>query len=326
MPANPPQEGQAPAEQNRQAAPTSSPKQDEAQPQAPAPPEEPSMVDTIHAGISKGVLATSQWLDSFFYDPRYAVEENTTRAILRYDVFDESHQRISAKFRTQFVLVLPQLKNKANLVIAGDPDEQTADQTIVPENVSTKTLEQNRTASAGLGYFFKSDERRNISARVGLRYRNGHFVLFIRPHYRVLYKLDSWSLRFTQEFPYWTDTKWESLTVVDLERVIANKFFFRSSLIGHWYETVPGYLYSVVFALSQPLSPRRALSYEWTNNFQTKPNDVLQEVVLAVRYRQELWRKWLYGEIAPQARFPRARDFDLVPGILFRVEMQFGKY
>ncbi len=317
MPANPPQEGQAPAEQNRQ---------DGAQPQAPTPPEEPTMVDTIHAGISKSILATSSWLDSFFYDPRYAAEENRTRAIFRYDIFDESHQRISAKARVLFKVVLPQMKNKAHLIIAGDPDEQTEEQTEAGVTAPSRPdASKDRNVSSSLGYFFKSNERRNISARMGLRYRNGHFVLFVRPHYRVLYDMGSWKLRFTQEVPYWTDKGWESLTAVDLERQFKNQFFFRTSLVGHWYEDRNGYFYSLIFSFIQPLSPRRALHYDWTNDFQTRP-DRLQQIAVSVRYRQLIWKDWLYFDIAPQMRFPRNRVFDFVPGILFRIEMLFGKY
>lgn len=321
--ATPPQSGQAAPEQ----------------PQGAAPPEEPTVADTIHAGISKGILASATWLDSFFYDPRYAAEENRTRTIVRFEAFDEEDARVSFKTRVQIKLVLPQLKNKAHLVLAGDPDEQTEEQTAAGvTTVSRPEQSTDRSLSSSLGYFFKSDEKRNISARMGVRYRHGHIVTFVRPHYRVLYKLEPWSLRFTQEVPYWTDVGWEALTAVDLEREFTNKLFFRSSLVGHWYDDIHGYFYSTVFSLVQPLSPRRALHYDLNIDFRTRPVHVLQEtefsaryrrlseIKFSVRYRQLLWKDWLYVDIAPQMRFPRNRGFDLVPGILFRIEMFFGKY
>lgn len=296
-------------------------------------PEERTVGDAIQAGISKSILASSMWLDSFFYDPRYAAEENRTRAIVRLEAFLEEDAHWDLRTRVQLKLVLPQLKNKAHLVVAGDPDEQTEEQaeagvTAPPRPEANKE----RNVSSSLGYFFRSTDRVNISARVGVRYRHGDVVVFVRPHYRVLYDINGWALRLTQEIPYWTDAGWASLTAVDLEREFTNKFFLRTSLVGNWYEDVNGYFYSAVFSLRQPLSPRRALQYEWTNSFQTRPNNRLMEVLLAVRFRQRLWRDWLYYEIVPQARFPRERpevqnfhEFDLVPGIMFRIEMFFGK-
>jgi hypothetical protein len=311
----------APPQQEQPAPPTPSGREGE------QPPEEPTVADTIHAGISKGILATATWLDSFFYDPRYAAEENRTRTIVRLEAFDEEDAHVSFKTRVLLKLVLPQLKNKAHLIIAGDPDEQTEEQTAAGvTTVSRPEQSTDRSLSSSLGYFFKSDERRNISARMGVRYRQGHIVTFVRPHYRVLYKLENWALRFTQEMPYWTDKGWESLTAVDLEREFTNKYFFRTSAVGHWYDDTHGFFYSTIFSLVQPLSPRRALHYDLNADFRTRPIHVLQETKFSVRYRQLIWKDWLYFDIAPQARFPRDRGFDLVPGILFRIEMLFGKY
>jgi hypothetical protein len=34
----------------------------------------------------------------------------------------------------------------------------------------------------------------------------------------------------------------------------------------------------------------------------------------------------MFLEFAPQARFPRDRGFEFTPGILFRLEVIFGRY
>jgi hypothetical protein len=289
-------------------------------------PAGPTFLDTLQAGITKNILQSSLWLDSFFYDPRYAAEENETRAIVRYEGFIEDHAHWTFKTRVKFVLILPQLKKKANLFITGDTDEDNPSQLgqgLLTSPAPNQNTDRNRTAA--LGYLIKSGERLNISAKIGIRYRNGQMVSFIRPHYRMLYRLDNWDLRFTQEFPYWTDAKWSSSTTVDLERPLGDTFFFRASLNGSWYEKQPGYYYGLAFSLSQPLSTTSALSYDLGASFQTGAHDVLQTVVVATRYRQRFWRDWLYFDIAPQVRFPRDRQFNAVPGILFGLEMQFGQ-
>ena len=290
-------------------------------------PAGPTFLDSLQAGITKNILQSATWLDSFFYDPRYAAEENKTRAIVRNEGFIENHAHWIFKTKVKVVLILPQLKNKANLVIAGDPDEGSPSKPGQGLLTSSPTPVGNtdRDTTAALGYLFRADERRNISAKVGIRYRNGQIVSFIRPYYRRLYRLDGWDLRFTQEFPYWTNTKWSSSTTVDLERPLGDTFFFRASLNGSWYEQQPGYYYGLVFSLSQPLSTTSALSYDLGASFQTGAHDVLQTVVAATRYRQRFWRDWMYFDIAPQVRFPRDRRFNPVPGILFGLEVQFGK-
>jgi hypothetical protein len=44
-----------------------------------------------------------------------------------------------------------------------------------------------------------------------------------------------------------------------------------------------------------------------------------------VTYRQSIWRRWLFFEIAPQVSFPESDDLDFTPGILFRIETIIGK-
>ncbi len=309
-------------------------------------PEGPTFLDILQAGISKNILQTSQWLDSFFYDPRYVAEANTTRAVVRYEGFIEEHAPLAFKTKVSFVLVLPQLKHRAHIILSGDPNE---DNTGRPgQDLLTLPAQQENTGrntSAAVAYELKSGERRNINAKVGIRYRHGQLVAFIRPHYRRLYQMDGWTLRLTQEVPYWTDTKWSSSTTVDLERPLGEKFFFRTSVNGSWYEMQPGFSYGLVFSLSQPLSTTSALSYDLGAAFQTGArntqqtvqlsngkelksdpgaHDVLQTVVVDTRYRRRFWRDWMYFDITPQVRFPRNRRFNPVPGILFGLEMQFG--
>jgi hypothetical protein len=114
-------------------------------------------------------------------------------------------------------------------------------------------------------------------------------------------------------------------SVFDLERPLPHNLFFRTSAIGAWFETRKGYFYGLNFSLRQPLDLKRALEYEWNNSFQTRPVGELVEVLFKIRYRQSFWREWFFFEVAPQYRFPRDRDFSGNAGILFRLEMFFGR-
>jgi hypothetical protein len=151
-------------------------------------------------------------------------------------------------------------------------------------------------------------------------------LLTLGPRYRVLFPLDKWNLRFSEDM-IWTSNKgWDSQSILDLERALPRRLFFRASSSVIWKEHVKGCLYAVSFGVGQPLSRRSALNYEWVNVFQTRPVHVLTEVNVRVRYRQRLWRDWFFFEIAPQYRFPRDRHFEATPGVMFRFDMIFGNY
>ena len=90
-------------------------------------------------------------------------------------------------------------------------------------------------------------------------------------------------------------------------------------------EEETGFYYSFRTSLFQILSNRRVLRYQWINSFETKPHHQLQEVKLMIRYRQRVWRDWMYVEMTPQVSFPRERDFKNTPGFMVRVEIIMGK-
>lgn len=284
-------------------------------------------VDVVHRAISRGVLGAAEWLDSFFDDPRYEIEENKTRVKVGMDYLLEEGSGPDVSVPISVKIALPHFQKKARIVLVGTPDNDLEGETVTAATaVNRLPGAQENNVTTAFDYFFQATDRKNVAVRVGVRFRDGEPEAFVQPRYRLLIPLDPWALRFTQSFRWWTEFGWEETTTVDLERIVGTDLFFRTSAQGAWTQQEHGYLYSLSFVLRQPLSPRRALQYEWINNYETRPKNQAVEYLAIVRYRQKIWRDWLFYEIAPQARFPRDRDFDFTPGILFRLEMIFGRY
>ena len=105
---------------------------------------------------------------------------------------------------------------------------------------------------------------------------------------------------------------------------MGDAFLLRLFTEGSWFENERGYFYTAGISLFQPIDHRRSLEYRIANSFRTEPNNYLDETVLLVRYRQEIWGKWVYAEINPQVSWRRERDYDGKPGILLRLETIFG--
>jgi hypothetical protein len=81
----------------------------------------------------------------------------------------------------------------------------------------------------------------------------------------------------------------------------------------------------VRFAVFQKLARRRSLKYEYINKFKSTNDHQWDNFIFKVTYRQSIWRRWLFFEIAPQVSFPESEDWDFTPGILFRIESIIGK-
>ena len=291
------------------------------------PGAEEDFLDIVHGSISYGFLATATWLDSFFGNEQYEAEDNLSRFKFRYILFKEKDTSLEYRPDIDLRLMLPQMKKKTYLIISGDPNED------IETSSSPAALQRNqlprpedRNVTTALQYFFKTTERRSYSVKAGASIHSGKPVIFLGPRMRYFRRLNPLDFRLIEEILWFTDTGWVSRTRFDLERTLPRDLFFRTSLEGIWTEDEPGYPYSWSFTLLQPLDRNRALSYEWVNSFQTEPSYELDEVLFALRYRQRVWRDWLYFELAPQERFPRDRDFSGTPGIMFKLEMIVGDY
>jgi hypothetical protein len=296
---------------------------------APSGEEDADMVQSMYDSISRGFLGSAMWLDSFFGDERYEAEVYSSQLKLRFEAFREGDTGMDYR-RPNFDLrlVLPQLRRKTRLVVSGDP---TVDYDASATPGATPSGQPvppggTGTVTTSLQYFPVETKRSNVSLRAGLKLSGGKLQLLLGPRYRYLVEFGPWDLRFTQEIIWTTDVGWQSLTRFDYERTLHAGLFFRTTLEGVWTESVNGYPYALRFLLRHPLDTNRALEYEWINTFQTRPTNLLMEEMLIFRYRQRFWKKWLFLEIDPQFRYPRDQGFAFTPGILFRLEMIFGRY
>lgn len=292
-------------------------------------------VDRVQGGISQRVLASAEWLDSFFVDTRFVREENHSYLQLRYDLFTEKsieETSLTPSFNLQLRLPeLERLGRRISLVFESGPGATPDGAPVPASNTGAQVLPaQNRPTSAALHFLLGTTATQSFIIRTGALLNIDQSLFFISPRYRLLIPLNSWNFRFTQDVIYRTGTawqpktEWETETLFDLERKLPNDLFFRSYLDAIWLRNTDDYIYNIGCSLLEPLDSTRALSYGWNNRFLANPDLDLDEIRLSVQYRQSFWREWLFYEVIPQYRFPRERNFEATPGILFRLEMYFG--
>jgi hypothetical protein len=284
-----------------------------------------TFIDLLRAKMSQKLVDTATWMDSFFADTSYVKEQNHSYVKFRYDIFQEERAKISLRPAVDLRLVLPQLERKTHLVFSAEP--ATPANTV---NAPVQTAEERfgqteeRTLTTAVQYIFRTTPQENFFVRTGFQFSKLSPVILLEPRYRVLFPYTKWNIRFTQDVLWKSNTSWQTDTRFDFERLLPYSLFFRTSIDGIWAAQVKGYVYSLSFSLLQPLAATHAIDYEWINTFQTRPVGELTEIDFRVRYRHSFLREWLFYEVAPQLRFPRIQNFNILPGILFRLEIFFG--
>jgi len=282
--------------------------------------EQERKVDDVHQKTSQLLASAADWLDSFFDEERYLLEENTTRAKLRlsfgysrFDGFDFS-PRVSLRLK------LPKLSKKAFLVVgASDDDDFEVGDNPISDDPRNEDNEKS-DLSAALRYFLKVGKNYNFSTTAGISW--GYMYAGLR--YRYTYDFGAWQGRATDTVKYYTDDGFENKLQLDLERHFSRRWFFRTTGSVDWYEEKDGLPHALRFRLYHILNRHQALQYEVSNYFDTAPNYKMTDLQLRVRYRQRFYRDWLIVEVAPQIRFPSKHNREPDPGIVIRLEADVG--
>ncbi|VAW81957.1 hypothetical protein MNBD_GAMMA14-1538 [hydrothermal vent metagenome] len=289
----------------------------------PEQPAQPTRIDRLHTSMADSVNIAARWFDSFFEDERYIAEEASSRIRLRPSLLLQEGESAKLKFSVGARLNVPRFNRKLKLVISDEGDSTT-------DNLDSRrftTPESNET-NIGLQFILHERDRLNTNITSGVKLGGAHGVdFFIGPRVRKTWRLDLWQLRFTERIRWYTDIGWESQTRLDLERVIHNTWFFRSTLNSRAREDDyrdSGLRYDLSPALTHQLNNRTAIEYKWSTSFVTRPRQRIEETGFRLRFRQQFWRDWLFYEINPQLVFRNNDDFRATPGIEFRLEASFG--
>lgn len=289
----------------------------------PLPESGETAADAVHERVSARVAETAAWIDSFFGNDNYEYESNATRLSLGLSSFSEQGEGTDFRVKNSLRLNLPYLEDRLRLTLSQstqDFDLTDSDWDDIEEDIRGT---DDSSVGAALTYFLRQTRRRNLSLSAGVRSRDGKAAFYLQPRYRHTWQLASWDLRFIQRVSWYTDTSWDARGELQLERLLGPRWLFRSTALVDWYEEEKGVFPQLNFSWQRRLSDRRALALSWNNYFETSPDTVLESSRIRLRYRQQVWRRWLWFSVAPQVVFPRSSDYDAVPGIMFEVEARF---
>jgi hypothetical protein len=288
-----------------------------------------AIMDTAHHHISNSLISSAEWFDAFFDDERYDSEVNESRLKLSFESSVINGEGIKFDANTHLKIVLPELEERLSFEISGDTDDEIRDDRPVDADLKD-TVDDDRDRgglTAGFRYLLTAKERLNIHIKSGARIRSFEPVAYIGPRYRQTFDFVApWDLRLTQRIRWYSDDGWETGSRVDLERGLFEDYFFRATTEVKWYEAEKGLFYDLDFTLSRALDARTAIEFQWNNRFKTRPHNQLSTTFFRFRLRRRILRDWLSLEVGPQIAYPRERDYNFTPGVLFKFSVVFGFY
>ena len=276
-----------------------------------------TILDRQKDAIDNQVLRASQWVDSFFSNPNYEAESANTLVRIRPEIYYRKENGTEARLKLRIKLNLPNFSRKTSLVIGSDD---------AVDSFGDSVDDASRDPVVGLQFFGRRTKRWVTSLSVGVKF--DEFAGYIGPRVRYLAPMgDRKSIYLTQVVRYQTNGYWNTISRMDLNFLVGEKFFFRQAFDGRWRgekSDEEGFRTRVASILTQRLRNGAGLQYDFSTIFHTEPETHVDSYTLALRYRKRTRREWLYYEIVPQVSFDDEFDYAFNPGIRLRVEFFFG--
>lgn len=282
------------------------------------PKQEYPWLDTMHDSIASSVNTSALWFDDFFaLDQIYKPEEAQGEARIRLSW--EPRSRDFSEFRTRIKIrvKLPNLKNRADLVLSDYDDDRPNND--IQASGNNDFVEKNRFS---LALRWRSSPESGFSHRIGVGRR---LQAFVKSRYRHSHALtDKTNLRWeTSAYVYSSDGfgadfSWQLGYNQSSHSIYRwnNHFFFRDQTNDWlWQHSVQ--------KLTQ-FNQKNALIAGLYVEGLSRPNYQIEEYLVSLRWRKNTLRKWLFYEVEPFVLWRRDEDFAASYGIALRIEGYFG--
>jgi hypothetical protein len=292
--------------------------------------DENDWIDKVQRGVYSSVCGTALWFDGLFGNPRFDQDSRETfgrlGAFERYDRRDQLDTRLLLRARW----ALPNMKQRLRLTLARGDEQQ-----LVEERPSTVARPlplgfqgvDDDAWLLGLGYSKKNDLQNGFDFGIGVRF-NTPIDPYVKSSYRHNFIFsDRTMLRF-RETPFWRDSRGLGATTqISLDHLATDSVLLRWNNIGTVAEDTEGLEWSTGFSAYKSLRQRRAISYTVLLHGETQADVEFQNYGVETRYRQSLFRKWLFMDLSASVTWPREtleEVREMNPGVGLGFEMYFG--
>jgi hypothetical protein len=273
-------------------------------------------VDDSHAYVTDQAQALTEWMDNFFGDPDYELDQAESRLRLElisdWDQDDGNEQKLRLRGKLQ----VPRISRRLNLVFSGQDGD-----TPIDADRDERALED----VVGLQYEVRTSHRSRLDATLG--FASGKFRPGVR--FRLEDGLgENSNYRFTQRVQYEDGEQFFATTLLDLNRALGENRLLRWSNRGLWGEKSEGVEWRTKLGLRErryadsrhPL----AVNYFGAVSGETRPAAYVKNYRLGVLLRRQVYRDYLFMELEPAYNYRKQDaddDRDWAWSLVFRLEV-----
>jgi hypothetical protein len=267
----------------------------------PHDPNEPPItwVDESHTAITNQAQALTEWMDAFFGDPNYDLEQ--AESFLRLEFIQQWDEDDGSDFnlRLRGKVQLPQISKRLNLIFQDDEGEELTEE------------ERQQEDQIGLQYNMREGERSRFDITLGWA-SDGP-----RPGVRYRYENSfnaNTSYRYLQRLQHESGEGFYTIGRFDINHRLAENKILRWFNRGIWGEETDGVEWRTGLSLRQrkKQDTRRpvAIAYFTSINGVTRPNSRVKNYRAGVLWRRKIYRDYLFFEVEPAMNYRQRKPED----------------
>ena len=275
----------------------------------------------------EGVCVSARWLDRLFGDKPLDLNQYPIEGYIGFDLEKSRHEAFLVKPKLRIRMRLPNISDRFDLFFERDDENKT----VVGESDSAvtrqlRTDEQN-TAQLGLGYEILRGIDSLLSFRAGIRMSGGKPDPFLRSRYNLSFaRSERTEWRFGQSL-FWRHIEgFGETTTLDYENRIGGPYIFRWNNSATVSQTSDAFRWGSAVSILHPLDERRTLIYTYSASGETGQPDPVSSFGPRLGYRQQLHRRWLFGELyfgANRVKELGVGEREFVPYVGLKIEAHF---
>src|SRR5690606_3330243 len=191
---------------------------------------------------------------------------------------------------------LPKLNKRVALLFSDDDELTGADDLLIDRQDSPDDVALQVTARERKHYRvdFKVGLRSSLHPKASMRYRY---------EYPLMETLIG---RFSEEVLYRGDDGFGSRTRVEFDKILGENKVVQWYNRVDWEEEENGLSWNTGVSLNRRLSDKRAIGYYVAASGDTHPDYFTTSYGLGLRYRQNIYKHWLFAEVQPSDHWRQA--------------------
>jgi hypothetical protein len=276
-------------------------------------------LDTSHSYVVNRADNLASWMNNFFGDVRTEEEAPYSTLRLRVEQEWDEDDKFDSAVKLRGKVYLPQLNERISLLFNEDDDDKTGRDDLLIDR-------DDRPDDVTLQLRAAEKENSRLDFRLGLR-SSGHPKATVR--YKYLHKIsDSLLGTYSEEVGYLGDDGFAARTRIEFDRILAEDLLLQWHNRINWWEEISGLTWNTSLSLDKKLSDKKVVGPFIGSNGRTKPDNRVDNYQIGLRYRQNIFRPWLFAEVQPSYRWSKyypdnQRETAVV--ILFRLEAVFQR-